>query len=90
MKGLVVRVIVAGGLVGLGWAAGTAQTARGDFEVRIDAVAGTTNVECVRGCRLIGARDVLNPEAAQARTWGFSCTSSAGRCRGSVVGFLQQ
>jgi hypothetical protein len=89
MKHLVVRVVVAGGLFGLRWVAGTAQTARGDFE-RINAVAGTTNVECVRGCSLIESRDVLNPRAGQMRAYEFSCTSSTGRCAASVVGFLQR
>lgn len=88
MKTVAARVIVGVALVGLGWVAGAAQTVRGDFELRIDAVGGTTNVECVRGCGLIGSRDVLNPRASQMRTYGFSCT--AGRCQASVVGFLQR
>ena len=89
MKHLIARVVVAGGLMGVGWVAGTAQAGPGDFEVRIDAVAGTTIVECVRGCKLIGSRDVLNPRAGQMRTYDFSCTSSTGRCEASVIGFLQ-
>jgi hypothetical protein len=78
MQDQVVRLIVAVGLVGVGWVAGTAQSAGGDFEVRIEAVAGPTNVECVRGCKLIGSRDVTNPEAAPSRTWGFECTPALG------------
>ena len=89
MKHLIARVVVAGGLVGVGWVAGTAQARPGDFEVRIDAVAGTTFVECVRGCKLTGLRDVLNPRAGQMRRYEFSCTSED-RCAATVVGFLQR
>ncbi len=88
MRHMVVHGLIAGVLVALGWAAGTAQSGVGDFEMRINAVAGTTNVECVRGCSLIGSRDVRNPQASRMRTYEFSCNSSTGRCQATVVGFL--
>jgi hypothetical protein len=88
MKHLIARVVVAGGLIGLGWIAGTAQTRPGDFEVRIDAVAGTTFSECVRGCKLVGSRDVLNPRAGQMRKYEFSARQQAG-ARLRLWGFLQ-
>lgn len=90
MKKMIIRVATAGALVGSGWAAGTAQTGRGDFEVRINAVVGTTSVECLRGCTLIGSRDVRNPVAGRSRTYEFSCTSRGGRCEAVVVGFVQR
>src|SRR5262245_43315273 len=61
---------------------------RGDFEIRVQAPTGKTMVECVRGCKVIGARDVDNPSASQMRSYWFSCGAPDG-CQGRVVGFLQ-
>ncbi len=88
MRSTLIRVAVGALLVGLGWAAGVAQTRAGDFELRIDAVAGRTEVQCVRGCGLIGARDIPNPGATEMRTYGFDCNSRNGRCQANVVGFI--
>ena len=87
MKATLIRVVVAILLVGTGWTIGATQTRPGDFEVRIDAVGGTTYVECARGCRLIGSRDVLNPRAGRMLKYEFSCTGD--RCQATVVGFLE-
>jgi hypothetical protein len=89
MKHVVVRLVVAGALLSLGWAAGTAQARPGDFELRIDAPTGSVSVECLRGCGLIGAADVPNPRASQLRTYEFSCGASD-RCQASIIGFLRR
>jgi hypothetical protein len=87
MKQTMRHAVIVAALVALGWAAGRAQTTRGDFELRINAPSGATSVECVRGCRLIGARDIENPSARQMQTYEFSCSGQ--QCRASVVGFRQ-
>jgi hypothetical protein len=56
------RVLVALGLVGVGWSAGRAQTARPDFEIIVKAPAGSAEVTCVRGCSITWA-PVSQPEA---------------------------
>jgi hypothetical protein len=66
MRRAIIQVAIALALVAVAWAAGRAQTRVGDFEIAIDAVEGSTNVECVRGCSLIGSRDVGNPRAGVA------------------------
>ena len=48
----VVRVLLAVALIGMGWTIGRAQGSVPNFELRIDAPTGRTNVECVRGCKL--------------------------------------
>lgn len=89
MKRILSRVAIGGALIGAGWIAGNAQTRVGDFEIRIDAPAGRTHVECLRGCGLIGARDVQNPRAGQMRRYEYECTSLS-RCEASIVGFLRR
>lgn len=49
MKRNAMRLLLAVGLIGMGWVAGRAQGSVPDFELRIDAPEGRTNVECVRG-----------------------------------------
>ena len=90
MRRGLIHVAIALALVAGGWAAGRAQTRLGDFEIAIDAAEGSTRVECVRGCSLIGSRDVGNPRAERMRTYSFSCSGGAAhRCSAQVNGFLQ-
>lgn len=99
MGGLAVRVAMAIALVGLGWAVGacnhvsptgtTAQITAWDFELAVDAPVGTTNVECVRGCALQGARDAGNPNAQTLVKYTFSCSGQE-RCSARVNGFLRR
>jgi hypothetical protein len=88
MRKIVTHVLVGVVLVGLGWVTGLAQSRRGDFEVRVQAPTGKTTVECVRGCKVIGARDVENPNATWVTTYWFTCGAPEG-CEGRVVGFVQ-
>ena len=88
MKRLLPRAAITAALLTLGWIAGMAQS-RGDFELRIDASPGTTVVECVRGCTLIGWRDIENPRAGRMHSYEFTCEPPTGRCRGRAVGFVE-
>jgi hypothetical protein len=88
MKRMIARATVAVVLLMLGWTIGVAQR-RGDFELRIDASGGSTTVECVRGCRLVGWRDIENLRAAQLQRYMFTCSPPAERCAGRVVGFIK-
>jgi hypothetical protein len=78
--------VFAFGLLSIGWVAGRAQDRTGDFELAIEAPAGRTRVECVRGCGLIGKRDLSNARAGQMVVYEFSCGSSA-RCNAVIAGF---
>jgi hypothetical protein len=88
MKRIVTHFLIGVALVTLGWLTGSAQTTRGDFEIRVQAPTGKTMVECVRGCKMIGARDIENPRASQMSSYWFSCSAPDG-CQGRVVGFVQ-
>jgi hypothetical protein len=89
MRRLTVYLVIAFGLISIGWVAGRAQDRTGDFELTIDAPAGRTRVECVRGCGLIGKRDLANPRAGQMPVYEFSCGSS-GRCNAVIAGFQRR
>jgi hypothetical protein len=88
MKRTVTHFLTGVVLMGLGWVAGAAQTTRGDLEIRVQAPTGKTTVECVRGCKVIGARDIENPRASQTSSYWFSCGAPDG-CQGRIVGFVQ-
>lgn len=55
------RIAVVAALIGMGWAAGRAQTSVPDFEVVVNAPSGETTIECVRGCKLSWVQRGLNP-----------------------------
>jgi len=82
------KIVVACGLVGLGWAAAKAQTSSPDFELVIDAPGGGTNVDCVRGCTLMWVERGVNPQATPTRVFTFACTAS--RCGSGRVGGWRQ
>jgi hypothetical protein len=47
------RVVAAAGLIALSWTIGNAQSRQPDFELLVNAPAGETRIECVRGCTLM-------------------------------------
>ncbi len=89
MKGLALRGAVAVALVCGGWAVGRAQARVGDFELAINAVVGTTSIECIRGCSLLGNRDLTLVDKPSKATYTFSCSGPGQeRCAAKVSGFL--
>jgi hypothetical protein len=59
--------------------------------IAIDAPVGETSVECMSGCKLMGARDLGNPNASQMRVYTFGCSGgSVQRCEAQVAGWLVQ
>ena len=85
------RAAVAIALVGLGWAAGRAQTPGPDFEGRINAPEGETTVECVRGCELMWVERGVNPNDTQQPRFSFACRGAVQRCSsGRIGGWVKQ
>ena len=81
------QAIVAVALIGLGWAAARAQTPEPNFELVVDAPAGPTTINCVRGCTLMWVERGLNPNGRPQPSFEFSCTGSAvQRCSSARVG----
>ena len=75
-------------LITLGWTVGYANRPEPDFVLAIDAPVGETHVECVSGCRLIGARDLGNPKAGLMRVYSYSCSGTdVRRCGARVAGW---
>jgi hypothetical protein len=90
---LSIRLAVAVLLVLSGWIAGSAQTTKGDFVIRVEAPGpGRTTVECVEGCTaLVGGRDIglhREGEGRDSPTYWFGC--GAARCQGTFHGFLKR
>lgn len=76
-------------LVGLGWLVGYAQRPEPEFMLAIDAPAGETRVECVSGCKLMGARDLGNPNALRSMVYTYRCSGrNVQRCGAKVAGWL--
>ena len=88
MPRIVLRAAIAALLVMAGWAAGRAQATEPAFELVVNAPAGETRIECVRGCDLAWVERGLNPQAMPARTFTFRCTGRAvpARCSSARVG----
>jgi hypothetical protein len=78
-------VLVACGLVAIGWVAGRAQVPGPDFTLIVDAPEGSTNIECVEGCRLAWVERGVNPNAAPQTTFTYRCNGVA-RCSSGRVG----
>jgi hypothetical protein len=80
------RLVIAAGLVGLGWAAGRAQNAGPDFELVVDAPVGQTSVECRRGCTLAWVERGV-PDGGSQTTFTFRCGGAgAERCSSYAIG----
>lgn len=60
------------------------QLCRVDLELLIDAPAGETTIQCIKGCRLSWAERVVNAAAAPATAFTYRCT--APRCASEQVG----
>jgi len=87
MNRAALRVIIVVALVGLGWIAGRAQNADPDFEVVVNAPAGETTIECVRGCNLAWVERGVNPNSRPISTFTFQCGGPAvSRCSSFKVG----
>jgi hypothetical protein len=81
-----VRIVIAAGLIGLGWVAGRAQTTQPDFELVVNSPVGETTVECVRGCDLKFVERGLNPNSKAMPTFTFRCNGRAERCSSLKIG----
>jgi len=95
MRRIAVRMLLAVGLIGMGWAAGRAQAPLPDFELVIDAPAGRTNIQCVRGCEGLGWIERMVPgtvPASHSPDFWFECSNAGnGRCgSGRVGGWLKR
>jgi hypothetical protein len=85
------RVVWALLLIGCGWAFGAAGRPEPEFMISIDAPVGQTRVECLSGCRLIGARDLPNSKALRMKVYSYSCSGDgAQRCGAQVAGWRVQ
>ena len=88
MKRTALRLLFAITLIAMGWTIGRAQGSVPDFELRIDAPAGRTNVECVRGCQLAWVeRMVPGTVTPNKTTFTYACGNSPdGRCVSGRIG----
>lgn len=78
-------------LIGLGWTVGAAERPQPEFMIAIDAPAGETRVECLSGCKLVGARDLPNPRAGFMKVYAYSCSGvGVQRCAAKVAGWSGQ
>jgi hypothetical protein len=89
MKRMLLRLVVAGGLVALGWTAGqAAQTPTADFEISVSSPEGETTITCRRGCGLQFIRMAPDRNAAES-SFTYRC-SGAPRCGGGVQGWVSR
>ena len=90
MKRAFVRGGIALALVAAGWAAGRAQQTQPDFEIRVTAPVGATQIECVKGCNLSWVERGVTG-VADKPTFDFRCggggavTCGSGRIGGWLV-----
>ena len=86
MKRTFSRIVVAAGLIGLGWVIGSAQVSEPDFELIVNAPVGQTSVQCVRGCELMWVERGINPNDTPRSTFSFGCEGLVNRCSSAKVG----
>jgi hypothetical protein len=79
-----VQIAVAVIVALLGWAVGRAQSSAPAFELVVDAPAGATTIQCVRGCKLAWVERGVNPNATPIPTFTYRCDGS--RCSSGRVG----
>ena len=87
------KIAIAGAdvvLIGFGWVAGRAQIGSTDFEFVIDAPAGQTNIECVKGCKLAWVQRGLS--GAPQTKFYFRCSGvDTTRCSsGRIAGWIER
>ena len=80
------RIAVVAVLVSVAWVAGRAQSSQPTFEIVVDAPAGQTTIQCVRGCELSWVERGVNPNAQTMQTFTFKCNAPSGRCSSLKVG----
>jgi hypothetical protein len=80
------RLVAVAVLICLGWVAGRAQASQPTFEIVVDAPAGETTIQCVRGCALSWVERGVNPNAQTMATFTFKCNAPSGRCSSNKVG----
>ena len=81
--------ILAFALVGSGWTVGYTQRPEPEFMLAINAPVGETRVECVSGCKLMGARDLGNPNAGRLTVYTYGCSGrDVRRCGARIAGWL--
>ena len=80
------RIATFAALVWLGWMTGRAQTSEPAFEIVVNAPAGETTIQCVRGCELSWVERGLTPNAVTRQTFTFNCNAPSGRCSSHRVG----
>jgi hypothetical protein len=84
---MAVRLLLSAALVGIGWSVGRAQTTAPEFELVIDAPAGRTNIECVRGCQMAWVeRMTPNSVITTQPTFSYECSNSQNRCGSGRIG----
>jgi hypothetical protein len=81
MRELLVRVVVAGVLVWMGWTAGSAQSLPGRFELVLEVPPGVTRVTCRQGCDFM--RSVSPIQKPQVETV-VRCSGPA-RCTSDMI-----
>ena len=82
------RVVWATMLIALGWSLGAEERPEPDFVIAIDAPVGETRIECLSGCRLMGARDLPNPNAVRMKAYSYGCGGGkVQRCGAHVAGW---
>ena len=85
---MILRGVVALALVAAGVGLGRAQGRSGDFEIRIEAPQGFTTLECVRGCTIVGARDLAVRDPKTTYRFGCSAPTESTACPATVHGFI--
>ena len=95
MTRIAVRLLLAVGLIGIGWGVGRAQAPLPDFELVIDAPEGKTIIECVRGCQGLGWIERIVPGTIPVPTqtvfWYGCINSGNARCgSGRIGGWVKQ
>ena len=87
MTRLLMRALIAIGLIAAGWAAAKAQPSTPDFEIVVNAPVGETTIECKRGCNLAWVERGVNPNATPIPTFEFRCGGGgASRFSSATVG----
>jgi hypothetical protein len=86
---MLLRIVVATGLVAVGWTAGqAAQPTQADFEITVSSPSGETTITCTRGCGLQFIRMAPDKSAAQP-SFTYRCGGpSVERCGGAVQGWI--
>jgi hypothetical protein len=88
MRRTACRVLIAAGLMTLGWVAGSSQASQPDFELVINSPQGETTVECRRGCALAWVERGDPAARTPMPTFSYACTGGGPgqRCSSARIG----